>query len=78
MSDAKAQPPEDVRDNQRLLPGEGVIDLVGFFQALKKINYRDAVSPEPLGRIPAEMSPEEGARLGLSATLGVMKKAGVV
>lgn len=78
VSDAKAQPPEDVRDNQRLLPGEGVIDLVGFFQALKKIDYQDGVSPEPLGRIPADMSPEEGARLGLSATLGVMKKAGVI
>jgi sugar phosphate isomerase/epimerase len=78
VSDAKAQPPEDVRDNQRLMPGEGIIDLVGFFQALKKIDYTDGVSPEPLGRVPAEMSPEEGARLGLSTTLGVMKKAGVI
>jgi sugar phosphate isomerase/epimerase len=78
VSDAKAQPPEDVRDNQRLMPGEGVIDLVAFFQALQKIGYTDAVSPEPLGRVPAEMTPEEGARLGLSTTLAVMKKAGVV
>ncbi len=78
VSDAKAQPPEEVRDNQRLMPGEGVIDLVGFFQALKKINYTDAVSPEPLGRVPAEMPAEEGARLGLSTTLSVMKKAGAI
>jgi sugar phosphate isomerase/epimerase len=78
VSDAKAQPPEEVRDNQRLMPGEGVIDLVGFFQALKQIGYTDAVSPEPLGRVPVEMSPEEGARLGLSATLAVMKRAGVI
>jgi sugar phosphate isomerase/epimerase len=78
VSDAKAQPPADVRDNQRLMPGEGVIDLVGFFQALKKIDYTDAVSPEPLGRVPPEMSPEDGARLGLSTTLEVMKKAGVI
>ena len=77
VSDARPQPPEDVRDNQRHMPGEGVIDLVGFFQALKKIGYQDAVSPEPLGRVPAEMSPEEGARLGLETTLAVMKKAGV-
>jgi sugar phosphate isomerase/epimerase len=78
VSDAAKQPPEDVRDNQRLMPGEGVIDLVGFFQALQKIGYEDAVSPEPLGRIPQDMSPEDGGRLGLETTLAVMRKAGVV
>lgn len=77
VSDAAAQPPADVRDNQRLMPGEGVIDLRGFFQALKKIGYTDGVSPEPLGRVSADMSPEDGARLGLDTTLAVMKKAGV-
>lgn len=77
VSDAKETPPADVRDNQRLMPGEGIIDLMGFFQALKKIGYADGVSPEPLGRIPAEMSPEEAARLALQTTLAVMKKAGV-
>ena len=78
VSDAKETPPADVRDNQRLMPGEGIIDLVGFFQALKKIGYADGVSPEPLGRIPADMSPEEAARLALQTTLAVMKKAGVI
>jgi sugar phosphate isomerase/epimerase len=77
VSDAKPQPPEDVRDNQRVMPGEGSIDLVGFFQALKKIGYVDGVSPEPLGRVPAGMSPEEGAKLALETTLAVMKRAGV-
>ena len=52
ISDAKPAPPEDVRDNQRFMPGEGSIDLVGFLQALKKIGYADGVSPEPLGRVP--------------------------
>jgi sugar phosphate isomerase/epimerase len=77
VSDAKETPPADVRDNQRVMPGEGIIDLVGFFQALKKIGYADGVSPEPLGRIPAEMSPDDAARLGLETTLATMKKAGV-
>jgi sugar phosphate isomerase/epimerase len=77
VSDAKPAPPEEVRDNQRHMPGEGVIDLVGFFQALKKIGYVDGVSPEPLGRVPAEMAPEDGARLGLETTMAMMKKAGV-
>ena len=78
VSDARPQPPEEVRDNQRVMPGEGSIDLVGFFQALKKIGYVDGVSPEPLGRVPADMLPEAGARLALETTLAVMKKAGVV
>jgi sugar phosphate isomerase/epimerase len=77
VSDAKETAPADVRDNQRLMPGDGIIDLMGFFGALKKIGYADGVSPEPLGRIPAEMSPEEAARLALQTTLAVMKKAGV-
>jgi len=77
VSDAKPAPPDEVRDNQRHMPGEGMIDLVGFFQALKKIGYVDGVSPEPLGRVPADMPAEEGARLGLETTLAMMKKAGV-
>jgi sugar phosphate isomerase/epimerase len=78
VSDAKATPPADVRDNQRLMPGEGIIDLIGFFRALAKIGYADGVSPEPLGRIPPEMSPEEASRLALTTTLAVMKKAEVL
>jgi sugar phosphate isomerase/epimerase len=77
VSDARAQPPEDVRDNERLMPGEGIIDSVGFFQALHKVGYEDAVSPEPIGRVPPGMSAEEGARLGLETTRAVMKKAGL-
>lgn len=77
VSDAKASAPEDVRDNQRLMPGEGIIDLTAFFQALKRAGYADGVSPEPLGRVPDSMSPEEGARLALDTTLAVMRKAGV-
>ncbi len=77
LSDCVKLEPEQVRDNQRVLPGEGVINLTGFLQALQKIGYQDGVSPEPLGRIPKEMAPEEGARLGLAATLAVMRKAGV-
>jgi sugar phosphate isomerase/epimerase len=77
VADAAKKTPEEVRDNERLMPGEGVINLVGFFQALKKIGYTDSVSPEPLGRVPRDTPPEEGAKLGLETTLAVMKKAGV-
>jgi sugar phosphate isomerase/epimerase len=77
ISDAKPQDPESVRDNQRHMPGEGIIDLVAFLRALQKIGYEGGVSPEPLGRIPKEMPPEDGARLGLETTTAVFRKAGV-
>ena len=78
VSDAKQQPPEEVCDSQRLMPGEGVINLVGFFQALQKIGYEGSVSPEPLGRVPMDMSADEGSKLALDTTSAVMKKAGVI
>jgi sugar phosphate isomerase/epimerase len=77
LSDAARQAPEDVRDNQRLMAGEGVIDLVGIFKTLREMGWEGSVSPEPLGRIPKEMSPEDGARLGLETAQAVMRKAGI-
>lgn len=76
FDDAPNLPPEQIRDNERLLPGEGVINLTGFLQALQKIGYRDAVSVEVFGRLKNE-TPENAARKGLEASLSVFKKAGV-
>lgn len=78
VSDARRVAPETVCDSPRLMPGEGVIDLAGFFQALKTIGYEDGVSPEPLGRIPADMTADDAARLGLETTTAVMKRADVI
>lgn len=79
VSDAKPMPPDEVRDNMRLLPGEGIIDLMGFFKALAQVGYQGGVAPETIGpRIPDDMPPEESARLALEMTTGVMKKAGVL
>jgi sugar phosphate isomerase/epimerase len=76
VSDARQMPPEEVQDNMRLLPGEGIIDLVGFFRALGRIGYQGGVAPETIGpRIPDDMPPEESARLALEMTAAVMKKA---
>jgi sugar phosphate isomerase/epimerase len=77
VSDARRQAPEDVRDNQRLMPGEGIIDLTGFFKALQTIGYDEGISPEPLGRVTPEMTAEEAAKLGLDTTLAAMKRAGM-
>ncbi|HVP45586.1 MAG TPA: sugar phosphate isomerase/epimerase family protein [Bryobacteraceae bacterium] len=77
VNDSPKLPPEQIRDDERLMPGEGVIDLVSFFQALKEIGYDDGVSPEVFGRGLKNIPPEEGARLGLETTRAIMRKAGV-
>lgn len=78
VADAQKLPPEQIRDNERLLPGEGVIDWKAFFGALKKIKYTDGISPEVFGRGLKDMPPEEGAKLGLKYTTEVMHKTGVI
>jgi len=75
--DAPDLPPEKIRDNQRLLPGEGIIDLTGFLKALDKIGYEDSLSVEVFGRGLKEMPPAESAKLCLESSLAVFKKAGV-
>lgn len=77
LADAPDLAPEKILDNERLMPGEGVVNLTGFLQALKKIGYADGISPEVFGRGLKDMPPEEGAKLGLSTTLAAMRKAGV-
>ncbi len=78
VADAPDVPPDQIRDNERLMPGEGVIDFTAYFGALKKIGYTGGVSPEIFGRGLKEMDPEAGARLGFETTTAVMKKAGVL
>ena len=77
-ADAPNLPPEQIRDNERLLPGEGVINFTAFFQALQKIGYVDGVSTEVFGRGLRDMPPEQAAKLGLESTRAVMHKAGVL
>jgi sugar phosphate isomerase/epimerase len=76
VNDSPQLPPDQIRDDERLMPGEGVIDLVAFFGALKEIGYDEGVSPEVFGRGLKNLPPEEGARLGLETTRAVMRKAG--
>ena len=77
FDDAPDLPPDKIRDNQRLLPGEGIIDLTGFLKALQKIGYEDSLSVEVFGRGLKEMPPAESARLCLESSVAVFKRAGV-
>lgn len=59
INDAPAGPVEEVLDNGRLYPGEGVIDIATFLGALKQIRYTGAVSQEILTQQPVTGSPDE-------------------
>ena len=77
FDDAPDLPPEQIKDNERLMPGEGVINLTGFLKALQQIGYTDALSVEVFGRGLKEMTPEQGAKLGLDSARKVFRKAGI-
>jgi sugar phosphate isomerase/epimerase len=77
LDDAARQAPEEVRDNERLLPGEGVIDLIGFFRALKQIRYEDGLSIEVFGRGLKQLPPEQSARMCLEAGRSVLQASGI-
>lgn len=77
FDDSPDLPPEQIRDNERLLPGEGVIDLRGFLHALQKIGYEDSLSVEVFGRGLKQMPPKESARLCLEWGRKVLRSAGI-
>lgn len=78
VADAQNLPPDQIKDSERLMAGEGIIDFNAFFGALKTIGYTGGVSPEIFGRGLKDMPAEEGAKLGLKTTTQVMKKARVL
>ncbi len=77
FDDSPNLPQDQIRDNQRLLPGNGIIDLVAFLHALDKIGYKDSLSIEVFSQQLKHMPPEESARLCLEAGRAVFKKAGI-
>ncbi|MFC4811286.1 sugar phosphate isomerase/epimerase family protein [Paenibacillus sp. GCM10023250] len=58
INDAPDVPVEEARDNGRLYPGEGVIDLAGFLKALNAIGYKGSVTQEILAAESPSESPE--------------------
>ncbi|MEK4509283.1 sugar phosphate isomerase/epimerase family protein [Paenibacillus sp. FSL K6-2524] len=59
INDAYDLPVEQLLDNDRLYPGEGVIDLQGFVKSLGDIGYRGVVSQEVITPLDATESPDQ-------------------
>ncbi|NQX68553.1 sugar phosphate isomerase/epimerase [Paenibacillus alba] len=77
INDAPDVPLEDVRDNGRIYPGEGVIDLAGFLQGLQRIGYKGAVAQEILTAAPPTDSPESLVQRSKAGFDKVYAEAGI-
>jgi sugar phosphate isomerase/epimerase len=69
VADAADIPADEVRDDQRLLPGSGVVDHQGFFGALAAAGYSRFISPEVRG-YRCDSDAVECARAALQAVRG--------
>lgn len=67
INDAPHVPVSEVKDNVRLYPDEGVIDLHGFLIALREIGYRGVVAQEILTPEPPAQSAEALAQRSQAA-----------
>jgi len=66
-----------IQDGERLLPGEGAIDLSAFFSALQTSGYSGPVSLEVFNADLRAMQPDDAARKAWNATARVLKSAGL-
>lgn len=67
-------PREELKDLERLLPGEGCIDLAGFLRAIKSTGYNDTVSVETFDQSLVALGPFEAARRAKSALDSVLSE----
>jgi sugar phosphate isomerase/epimerase len=71
LSDSPSAAPEEIRDAERLLPGQGVIDFHTFFQLLDEKQYSGAIEVEVFGGL-ADRTPADAARLAFQASRTVL------
>jgi len=76
VNDAKALPRDQLLDQDRLVPGEGVIPLVDWLRAIGDTGFEGFLAMEVLGPRLAGLTPEESARLGLEAMARLLAAAG--
>jgi len=67
VNDAPNRPRDEQIDGERLLPGEGIIDLKGFFGALKRNGYRGPVGVEVFNKELKALSMMEAAKKAKAA-----------
>ncbi len=72
INDAPDRPRDEQVDGERLLPGDGVIDLAAFLGALKTIGYVGPVAVETFNKEISALGHDEAARRTAEAVKSVM------
>jgi sugar phosphate isomerase/epimerase len=72
INDAPDKPRDEQKDGERLLPGDGVIDLRGFLGALTAIGYAGPVAVETFSKEIAALGHDEAARRTAESVKAVM------
>lgn len=72
IADVPDLPGEALRDDERVLPGDGIVDFDAFLGGLVAIGYNGMVSPEVPGSWSVGLDAIDAARRGLETTLGVL------
>ncbi len=68
INDVPVRPVHEIEDGNRLLPGEGALDLRAFVRALKQSGYAGPVSVEVFSEELNKLPPLHAARRACSAT----------
>jgi sugar phosphate isomerase/epimerase len=74
VADALQLPPAEIRDDERVLPGDGIIDLPGFIEALATAGYDNIISPEIPGTWCQSSAPVDCARLARRSVDRLLQK----
>lgn len=77
VNDAKDLPRDQLMDQDRLLPGEGVIPLSDWLRAIDSTGFDGFLALEVLGPRLADTPAEERARLGKDTITPIMRSAGL-
>jgi sugar phosphate isomerase/epimerase len=72
VADAPSLSPESIRDDCRLLPGEGVVDFAAFVDALSAAGYDGIVTPEVHG-FRSALGAVDAARRARAAVVGALE-----
>jgi len=72
ISDSPALPPEDIRDMERVLPGEGVVNFELFFEMLRETAYDAPLTVEIFSRELDQLDPAEAAQVAFVSAARVV------
>jgi sugar phosphate isomerase/epimerase len=72
ISDSPDLPAEEIRDTERVLPGEGVVDFEAFFDLLGEAGYEGPLTVEIFSRELNALDPAEAARIAFVSAARVV------